>query len=427
MLNKITTGLLVLLAVLVGGLGYYSYTLNLKVNSLAGQLTVFQTEQTSRIDAISDDITAFREESLARIDSLSREINKNLTRITALEDEIGETLTAIGTLQDEIDRTAARVVTLENEIEETAILSRSVLDASQVYQNVSRTTVRISDGVFPIGSGFIMDNEAHVLTAYHVIDDLDEIYVVLSDGRTYLATETGSCAQSDIAVLTLEGNPVIEPPALADSSSVRIGQPVAAIGNPLDITRAITTGIVSQTDQVAEIDYDAQTRLVANLIQFDAAVNYGNSGCLLANSNGEVIGMVIARIEPERGDGIYWAVSSNKLKRVADAIISEGKFDYPWLGVGIFGITPEMVQTEDLDTINGVIVGAVWDGSPAENAGIEVDDIITAINGVPTDSLADLVSYLGEHLSAGDIATFTVLRGGIELELSLEIGIRPLL
>jgi len=427
MLSKITAGLLVLLAVLVGGLGYYSYTLNLEVNSLAGQLTAFQTEQTSRIDAIGDDITTFREESLARIDGLSREINENLTRIAALEGEIGEALTAVSTLEGELDRTAARVVTLESEIEETAALSRSVIDASQVYQNVSRVTVQISDGVFPIGSGFIMDNEAHVLTAYHVIDDLDEIYVVLSDGRAYLATKTGSCPQSDIAVLTLESNPAIEPPVLADSSSVRIGQPVATIGNPLDITRAITTGIVSQTDQVAEIDYNAQTRLVANLIQFDAAVNYGNSGCLLVNSDGEIIGMVIARIEPEIGDGIYWAVSSNKLKRVADAIISEGKFDYPWLGVGIFDITPEMVQTEDLDTVNGVIVATVWDMSPAEDAGIEVDDIIIAVNGVPTDSLADLVSYLGEHLSAGDIATFTVLRGGIEVELSLEIGIRPLL
>ena len=423
MLNKITTGLLVLLAVLVGGLGYYSYTLNLEVNSLAGQLTAFQTEQTSRINAISDDITTFREESLARIDGLSREINENLTRIDALEDEIGETLTAIGTLEGEINRTAARVVTLESEIEETAAFSRSVLDASQVYQNISQVTVSISNGVFSKGSGFILDNEAHVLTAYHVIEDLDEIYVVLADGRTYLATETGSSVQSDIAILTLERNPAIEPPVLADSSSVRIGQPVAAIGNPLDITRAITTGIVSQTDQVAEIE----TRLVANLIQFDAAVNYGNSGCLLVNSDGEVVGMVIARIEPETGDGIYWAVSSNKLKRVADAIISEGKFDYPWLGVGIANITPEMVQTEDLGTINGVIVGTVWDKSPAEDAGIEVDDIIIAVNGVPTDSLASLVSYLGEHLSVGDIATFTVLRGGIEVELSLEIGIRPLL
>ena len=424
MLNKITIGLLVLLAVLVGGLGYYSYTLNLEVNSLTGQLTAFQMEQIYRIDAISDDITTFREESLTKIDGLSSEVNENLTRIADLEDEIGETLTAVGTLEDEIDRTTARIVTLENEIEETTALSRSVLDASQVYQDVSRATVRITDGVRPIGSGFILDNEAHVLTAYHVIENLDEIYVVLSDGRTYLATETGSSAQSDIAVLALEGNPAIEPLVLADSSSVRIGQPVAAIGNPLDITKAITTGIVSQTDQVI---YDTQTRLVANLIQFDAAVNYGNSGGLLVNSDGEVIGMVIARIEPERGDGIYWAVSSNKLKRVADAIISEGKFDYPWLGVGIFDITPEMVQTEDLDTINGVIVGTVWDGSPAEDAGIEVDDIIMAINGVPTDSLASLVSYLGEHLSAGDIATFTVLRGGILVELSLEIGIRPLL
>ena len=426
MLHKITIGLLVLLAILIGGLGYYSHTLNLEVNSLMGQLTTFQTEQTSQIDAISDNITTFKEENLARIDGLSGKINENLTKITVLEGEIGEILTAIGTLENEIDKTAARVITLESKIEEMAVLSRSVLDANQIYQNFGQATVRISDGVFQVGSGFILDDEAHVLTAYHVIDDLDEIYVILSDGRTYLATETGSSAQSDIAVLTLEDNPAIEPPVLADSSNVRIGQPVVAIGNPFDISKAITTGIVSQTDQVAEI-YNTQPILVANLIQFDAAVNSGNSGGLLVNSSSEIIGMVIARIEPERGDGIYWAVSSNKLKRVADAIISEGKFNYPWLGVGLYDITPEMVQTKDLGTINGVIVGEVWDESPAKDAGIKVDDIIMAINDVPTDSRASLISYLGEHLSAEDITTFIVLRGGILVELSLEIGIRPLL
>ncbi|GAI50687.1 unnamed protein product, partial [marine sediment metagenome] len=120
---------------------------------------------------------------------------------------------------------------------------------------------------------------------------------------------------------------------------------------------------------------------MANLIQFDAAVNFGNSGCPLLNSEGEVIGMVIARIEPNEGDGIYYAVSSNKLKRVTASLIAQGSFDYPWIGVGIANLTPQMVQTRALETTNGILVGEILAESPASAAGIEVDDIIMAFDG----------------------------------------------
>jgi len=425
MANKVIIGILVFLVVLCSGLGYYSYTLSQQINSLGGQLSVFQIEQAARIDAISGELTTFRGETLTRISSLIKGLDGNLTRIGTLENEIDQTLASIGSLEDRTVETTAKIDALEGAIRGAAEVSHIVIDANKVYQRVSQATVRISNGERTIGSGFILDSEAHVVTAHHVVENLTQIYVVLPDGRISKATNAGSCLYSDVAVLTLEDKLAIEPLTLADSASVRLGEPVATIGNPFDLTETLTTGIVSQTNRFAEIDYDLQTRWVANLIQFDAAVNFGNSGCPLLNSKGEVIGMVIARIEPNEGDGIYYAVSSNKVKRVTASLIAQGSFDYPWIGVGIANLTPQMVQTRALETTNGVLVGEILAESPASAAGIEVDDIIMAFDGIPIRNVADLTSYLGEHKSPGEAATITLIRDTVQLELSLEVGQQP--
>ena len=425
MTNKVVIGILIFLVALSGGLGYHAYTLNQQINLLGEQMTVLQTEQATRIDTLSSEFTTLRGEILTRFGDLKGEIDKNLTQIDTLEDEMGENLAQIDTLKDKIDGTSAKVDTLESEIRDTTGLSKSVIDANKVYQQVSQATVRISNGERTIGSGFIFDNEGHVLTAQHVVENLSEIYVVLPDGRTSTATNTGSCLFSDVAVLTLDDELTVEPLKLANSASVRIGEPVAVIGSPFDLSETLTTGIVSQTNRYVDIEYDSETRWVSNLIQFDAAVNFGNSGCPLVNAEGEIIGMVIARVEPDEGDGIYYAVSSNKIKRVVDSLITQGSFDYPWLGVGIANLTPEMVQTRSLETASGALVQGVIAKSPAEAAGVEVDDIIVAIDGVAIRDVAALTSYLGEFKSPGETATLTLTRDNKELELSLETGKRP--
>lgn len=425
MTNKVVIGILIFLVALSGGLGYHAYTLNQQINLLGEQMVVLQTEQATRIDTLSSEFTTLRGEILTRFGDLKGEIDKNLTQIDTLEDEMGENLAQIDTLKDKIDGTSAKVDTLESEIRDTTGLSKSVIDANKVYQQVSQATVRISNGERTIGSGFIFDNEGHVLTAQHVVENLSEIYVVLPDGRTSTATNTGSCLFSDVAVLTLDDELTVEPLKLANSASVRIGEPVAVIGSPFDLSETLTTGIVSQTNRYVDIEYDSETRWVSNLIQFDAAVNFGNSGCPLVNAEGEIIGMVIARVEPDEGDGIYYAVSSNKIKRVVDSLITQGSFDYPWLGVGIANLTPEMVQTRSLETASGALVQGVIAKSPAEAAGVEVDDIIVAIDGVAIRDVAALTSYLGEFKSPGETATLTLTRDNKELELSLETGKRP--
>jgi len=175
---------------------------------------------------------------------------------------------------------------------------------------------------------------------------------------------------------------------------------------------------------LAEIQYDSQIRSVHNLIQFDAPVNFGNSGSPLFNSKGDVIGMVVGRIKPEKGDGIYYAVSANKVKRVAASLIEQGYFDYPWLGVGIANLTPQTVQERDLEAAHGVLVRDVFTESPAEAAGILVDDIIVAIDGTIISDVGDFTSYLGEHKSPDELVTVTLIRDSTTLELSIMVGKR---
>ncbi len=423
MMNKIIISILVLLLVLSGGFGYYSYTLSQQLDSLSGQLTALHQEQAAQIGVVSDELTTFRGETTIGFGTLKDEINETLTQIGTLENNLDGTITRIDTMEGEISDTHTKVTTLESEIGSvTDEISKSVMDTSDVYQKVIQATVRISNGEQTIGSGFFLDAGTHVVTAHHVVENLSNIYVVLPDGRVSQATVSGSSQYSDVAVLTLKDKLPVEPPPLADSTKVIIGEPVAAIGNPFDLTETLTAGIVSQTNRLAEIQSGSQTRWIANLIQFDAAVNFGNSGGPLVNSKGEVIGLVIARVNPNEGDGIYYAVSANKVKKVATSLIAQGFFDYPWLGINITNLTPQMAQARELETTNGVVVVNVEADSPAEVAGIQIGDIIVTIDEMAIRNSSDLVSYLGEYKSPNDTATIELIRDTTKLELSIEIG-----
>jgi S1-C subfamily serine protease len=319
---------------------------------------------------------------------------------------------------------SGKISTLHNELKGVAIkideMEQSVIDASKLYQKVSQSIVAISDGEKVLGSGFAFDTGGYILTPQHVVKGQNQIYIITPDGHTSLASIVGVCEYSDIAVLK-QSLPI---PALTlvDSATVEVGEPVIVIGNPFDLPGTITSGIVSQTNR--QVKYDLVPGGVTNIIQFDAAINSGNSGSPLLNSKGEVIGMVVARIDPKLGDGVYYAVSSNKLKVVAPSLIERGYFDYPWLGVEITDLTPETAITRNLETVNGALVKTVIPATPAEAAGIKVDDIIVAINGTPVQEVADLTCYLGEHASPGDEVTLTLLRDGTKIELPIKVAKR---
>jgi len=381
MFNKLIIGILVFLLVFIGILGAYTFNLVGEIDALSQQLIVSQEQQAAQISTLSDELATFRGETIARID--------------ALDDELGSVTTGF---------------------------EQSVINAVKLYEEVSKGIVRISDGEKIVGSGFVFDADGHVVTPQHVVEGQAQIDIILSDGSISMATIIGSCEHSDIAVLTLEHELAVEAIALADSTTVRVGEPVVVIGSPLDLPGTITSGIVSQTHRFVEVEYDSKTRWVANLIQFDAAVNFGNSGGPLLNSKGEVIGMVIARVDPKLGDGVYYAVSSNKVKRVALSLIDRGFFDYPWLGIEIVNLTPEIVRTRKLETVNGVLVKKITADSPAEAAGIKANDVMVAIDGRTVRQVADLTWYLGEYKSPDEAVTLALIRDGAELELSLKLG-----
>jgi S1-C subfamily serine protease len=312
---------------------------------------------------------------------------------------------------------------LDNELKGVALgMEQSLINAGELYQEASQSIVRVSDGEKVLGSGFVFDAEGHILTPQHVVERQNLIYIISADGHTSPANIIGACEYSDIAVL--KHSLSIPALTLADSAKVNVGEPVVVIGNPLDLPGTITSGIVSQTNRFTDVWYDSKTRGVANLIQLDAAVNFGNSGSPLLNSKGEVIGMIIARIDPSVGEGAYFAVSSNKLKRVTRSLIEQGSFDYPWLGVEITNLTPETAIARNLETVNGTLVKTVMPATPAEAAGIKVDDIIVAINGTSFQDVADLICYLGEYTSPGDEVNLTLIRNGIKIELPLTVGQR---
>ena len=432
MRNKILMVFLALLIIISGGLSYYAYTVSRQVEILSDQLAGLSAEQAERISTLSGELSLQKEEVLNRVGELESGINRNLGKIGGLESEIGgidENRLQLGVMADDIIRSQDRARLLEVEIKETAELTKSfsggVLDANLAFEIVNQATVGISDGTQIIGSGFVYQNEGHVVTAQHVVVNLDEIYLIFPDGQVRAANITGTGVFSDVAVLEFANEIEVTPPVIADSSNLKVGEPVVVIGSPFSLNQTLTSGIVSQTNRFTDIEYDGQTRWVANLIQFDAAVNFGNSGGPLANAAGEIIGLVIARIGPEEGDGVYYAVSANKFRRVADAIIAEGSFEYPWFGFGISDLTPLEARELNLKTINGALVASVMADGPAGAAGVQVDDIILSVDGIPVASVAELVSYLGEMKIPGDQATLGIRRDTTEIELSMEIGKRP--
>ena len=425
MANKLVIGILVILVIYSASIGFYTFSINSKFDDLNGQFTSFEITQTDRMDALNVDFNDLQSDTLDRLNAMEKTIGEAVAGFDALQEDIVNMVDTINdqilSISNDIDSIDERVTAAEEE------LAAFLINTPEIYQQVIQSVVRISDGEFTFGSGVIIDTEGHVMTAHHVVDTLSDIYVVLYDGRISRATVVGESDLSDIAILELDINPGVQPPPFADTSQLKIGDAVVAIGSPVESDSAeelrdtLTAGIVSQLNRFVQIDGSS----IPNLIQFDAPVNPGNSGGPLFNADGEIIGIVIARISPSEGDGISFAVSANKAQRVAAEILENGSFDIPWLGVAIEDLTPFDVEDLELDNIHGVFVLGVFTGSPAEAAGISAGDIILSVSDAVMRNKADLTSYLAGNHSPGDIVTVTILRNGETIEISVELESRP--
>lgn len=291
------------------------------------------------------------------------------------------------------------------------------------------------------GSGFVWDDEGHIVTNKHVIDGAERIIVVLSDGSQTDAELVGDDPDSDLAVIRITDDSVRPPSiALGDSDSIKPGQLAVAIGDPFSRGFSMTSGIISAVGRT--INPTDSNFSVPRVVQHDAATNPGNSGGPLLNAYGEVVGINTQIISETGGfSGVGLAVPVNLAKLVAPSLIANGRYEYPFIGIRGVSVSPDIAMAMELpaDT-RGALVLAVGSGTAAEEAGLRASDqlmtisgaelpiggdIITAMDGTPMMGMDDVVAYTVEHTQPGDTVEFTVIRDGEEIQMEVTMGARP--
>lgn len=299
-----------------------------------------------------------------------------------------------------------------------------------------------------VGSGFIFDKNGHVVTNFHVVEGATDVEVDFSSGYKTYGTVIGTDLDSDLAVVKIDV-PADElvPLPLGNSDLLQVGQTVVAIGNPFGLSGTMTTGIVSALGRTLDSLNDAPSGgffTAGDIIQTDAAINPGNSGGPLFNINGEVIGVnraIRTTSSSSTGDpvnsGIGFAISINIVKRVVPDLIEFGSYDYPYMGISsVSDLSLQTIEALGLSRFNGAYVTSVSPGSPAEAAGVQGaragssglptgGDLIIAIDGVEVLQFDNLLRYLINNKSPGDVVVLTVIRNGEELDLEMTLGKRP--
>jgi 2-alkenal reductase len=270
------------------------------------------------------------------------------------------------------------------------------------------------------GSGFFLDEEGHVVTNQHVVEGGVEFLVVLEDGRELPATLVGADANSDVAVLKVD-SPVPAVARIGDSDSLLPGQAVLAIGSPLGtFTNTVTEGIVSALGRTVPDDTGGPELL--NLIQHDAAINPGNSGGPLVTLTGEVVGINTLGIVDAQG--LFFAVPAATVTRVAQELIAEGAVDYPYLGLQLVPLDDTIIAQWALPVEEGFYVQGVVAGSPSDTAGLQVGDIVTAIDLERVGERQSMVAALFKY-KPGDKVQLTVQRGLSSMRVEISLAERP--
>jgi S1-C subfamily serine protease len=297
------------------------------------------------------------------------------------------------------------------------------------------------------GSGFVWDRNGHIVTNNHVVANAERIRVTFADGTVAEATLVGANADSDLAVIKVElPAKRLLPVRLADSAQVTVGQLAVAIGNPFGLENTMTVGIVSALGRSLPVASDNElggaTYSIPDVIQTDAPINPGNSGGVLVNDRGEVIGVTTAIISPVQASaGIGFAVPAAIVEKVVPALIENGSYHYPWLGISGTSLGPELAQAMGLDADQrGALVAEIVPGGPAEEAGlrgssrqVEIDgmearvggDVIVALDGQRVQGFDDLVAHLVRSTEVGQQIELTILRDGRERNVTVTLGTRP--
>ena len=290
-----------------------------------------------------------------------------------------------------------------------------------------------------MGSGFVYSDEGYVITNQHVVRDAEKVMITFLDGESYIGDVIGRDRDLDIAVVKVNpSNTYLQPIKIGDSSKLKVGEKIAAIGNPFGLSGSMTSGIVSQKGRLLpqESGYS-----IPDVIQTDDAINPGNSGGPLINMKGEVVGINTA-IQSATGEfsGIGFAVPSNTVKKVVPVLIDKGEFKHPWMGISGTDVDPELAEARGLNSSKGFLVVSVIEESPAEQAGLvgvteteEIDgreialdgDIIISIDEKTVRKISDILVHLQREKSVGDEMVLTINRNGDIMELTMILEERP--
>jgi len=331
--------------------------------------------------------------------------------------------------------------------DETSSLTIKNLTLIELFEKSEEGVVKIKverigsqEDTGGVGSGFVYDNLGHIITNAHVVDGASKATVTFLDGSQYSAEIIGEDKFTDIAVIKVSEKPrLLHPLQIGDSSLLQVGEQVAAIGNPFGLSGSMTSGIVSQMGRLLATPDTGFS--IPDVIQTDAAINPGNSGGPLLNMKGQVIGINPA-IQSESGEwtGIGFAGPSNTVSKIVPALIEDGKYHHPWIGITGQDIDPDLAQALFLKQAKGFMIITVVDGSPADKAGLKGrtitletggkeypagGDIIISVDDKEVRKISDILIHLQREKSVGDEMVLGVLRDGEFLHITLELVERP--
>jgi len=322
------------------------------------------------------------------------------------------------------------------------------LDTVKIYQadsvgvvTVQGTTSSGGANSTILGSGFVINfsGSNYVVTNYHVVKDVSGITVTFQDGDAYPATVVGSDGYSDLAVLKLTA-PASEfhPLTVVSSSTLVVGQPVAAIGNPFGLSGSMTVGIVSQLGRTISESL-AGNFSIANVIQFSAQINPGNSGGPLLNSNGAVVGITTATVVSSQGVG--FAIPADTILKEMISLVTTGSYNlHAYMGITGADMNYPLAQLQKTNLTYGVLIESLTSGGPAQKAGLKAGtqtatvqgspyliggDIILSVNGTKLVNTDALSTYLAEYCLPGQTLVLHIIRGGQPMTVNLVLGVRP--
>jgi S1-C subfamily serine protease len=337
--------------------------------------------------------------------------------------------------------------------------SGPTIDAVQIYKNSNESVVTVEGfttttvaGIFGIGSqsvqaeilgsGFVLNynNANYIVTNFHVVDGVTNMTAIFWNGDAYPASVVGTDPYSDLAIVRVPTAPASEfhPLTLSSSSSIQVGDPVAAIGNPFGLSGSLTVGVISQLGRTIT-EATAGNYSIADVIQFSAPINPGNSGGPLFNTNGQVIGLTTATVNGSQGVG--FAIPSDAVSREISSLVANGSYnEHPYLGIGTADMYLQLAQANGNNVTYGVLIESVAAGGPAATAGIQAGtkqatvegqsyliggDIIVSINGTRIIDHDALASYLEEHAQVGHVLAVGIMRGTTLKTIDLVVGARP--